>query len=102
MQFQLLMKKGNKQTIRNLNIPLESPLAVNTKSKKNAEREEQQELKRLVLEYEEREVEDQVPSEQTLVDSSQRGGAPSVRGRAGRSTRAKKIFHSGGQHRQRY
>lgn len=58
MSFKLLMKKGNKQTVRNLEIPIDVPLASNSMSKNNAEKEEQQELKRRVLQYEEREEEE--------------------------------------------
>jgi regulator of nonsense transcripts 2 len=57
MSFRVLMKKGNKQAIKNIQVPLESPLAINSKVNQNAEREEQKELKRIVLKYEEREEE---------------------------------------------
>ncbi|KAG5458608.1 MAG: Up-frameshift suppressor 2-domain-containing protein, partial [Olpidium bornovanus] len=53
--FTLLTKKGNKQQLRTMEIPSDSPLALNTKSQQEAEREEQQKLKQLVLSYEQRE-----------------------------------------------
>ena len=52
--FRVVLKKGNKQTIKNLFVPVESPLVVNNISKQNAEREEQKEMKRLVLQYEQK------------------------------------------------
>jgi len=55
VEFRVLMKKGTKQTVKNVTIPSQSPLAINTSAKLNSEREEQKELKRLVLAAEERE-----------------------------------------------
>ena len=54
VQFQLLTKKGTRQV---LNVPRDCTLAMNRKSKTNEELEEQRELKRFVLQYEEREGE---------------------------------------------
>eukprot|EP01114_Cavostelium_apophysatum_P008182 TRINITY_DN2050_c0_g1_i2.p1 TRINITY_DN2050_c0_g1~~TRINITY_DN2050_c0_g1_i2.p1 ORF type:complete len:1232 (-),score=430.22 TRINITY_DN2050_c0_g1_i2:182-3877(-) len=56
--FRVLMKKGNKQTTRNVDIPMDYSLASNTVSKQTSEKEEQQVLKRIVLEYGEREEEE--------------------------------------------
>lgn len=55
MAFTLLTKKGNRQQIKTMEVPSDSLLAVSTRSKQEAEREEQQQLKKLVLNYEERE-----------------------------------------------
>ncbi len=72
MQFRMLVKKGNKQTIKNIHVPLQSSFAINSKAKQNAEKEEQKELKRLVLEYEEREEEhpDDISNEGTPYDGA--------------------------------
>lgn len=56
MAFTLLTKKGNKQQTKTMHVPSDSALAVTTRSKQEAEREEHQQLKRLVLSYEEREL----------------------------------------------
>ncbi|KAL1915546.1 uncharacterized protein VTP21DRAFT_6670 [Calcarisporiella thermophila] len=53
--FTLLTKKGNKQQAKTLELPANSALAVSTRIKQEAQREEQQHLKKLVLNYEERE-----------------------------------------------
>lgn len=55
MAFTLLTKKGNRQQIKTMEVPSDSILAVSTRSKQEAERKEQQQLKKLVLNYEERE-----------------------------------------------
>ncbi|ORX47013.1 ARM repeat-containing protein [Hesseltinella vesiculosa] len=55
MMFTLLTKKGNRQQTKLMEVPSDSQLAVTTRSKQQAEREEHQQLKRLVLNYEERE-----------------------------------------------
>jgi regulator of nonsense transcripts 2 len=56
MAFTLLTKKGNRQQTKVMQVPEDSALAVTTRSKQEAEREEHQHLKRLVLSYEEREL----------------------------------------------
>merc|ERR1712137_373291 len=56
--FRLLMKKGNKQTTYNLEIPSESPFA-NRKHDDEWE-EEQRAIKRKVLEYEAQEAEEEI------------------------------------------
>ncbi|KAG2228461.1 hypothetical protein INT48_003160, partial [Thamnidium elegans] len=56
MAFTLLTKKGNRQQTKIMEVPSDSVLAVSTRSKQEAERKEQQQLKRLVLNYEEREA----------------------------------------------
>jgi regulator of nonsense transcripts 2 len=55
MSFTLLTKKGNRQQAKLMEVPSDSLLAINTRSKQEAEREEQQQLKQIVLNYEERE-----------------------------------------------
>ncbi|CAG8692468.1 8116_t:CDS:2, partial [Scutellospora calospora] len=73
VSFTLLVKKGNKQQTKTIEVPAESALAVNTRTKQEAEREEQQQLKKLVLNYEEREEQNQrIALEQTLMRSGMR------------------------------
>lgn len=55
MAFTLLTKKGNKQQMRTVGLPSDSALVINTRNMREAEREEQQQLKQIVLEYEVRE-----------------------------------------------
>ena len=55
MNFTMLTKRGNKQQVRQLAIPSESALAVQTRSAQEQDKVEQQHLKRLVLDYEQRE-----------------------------------------------
>ncbi|KAI0057973.1 ARM repeat-containing protein [Artomyces pyxidatus] len=55
MSFTMLTKRGNKQQARQLAIPAESALAVQTRSAQMQDKVEQQHLKRLVLDYEQRE-----------------------------------------------
>ncbi|KAG2176994.1 hypothetical protein INT43_007648 [Umbelopsis isabellina] len=55
MSFTLLTKKGNRQQVKQMEVPSDSLLAISTRNKQEAEREEQQQLKQIVLNYEERE-----------------------------------------------
>ncbi|KAG5725663.1 Nonsense-mediated mRNA decay protein 2, partial [Termitomyces sp. T112] len=55
MAFTVLTKRGNKQHTRQIAVPAESALAVHTRSAQLQDRVEQQHLKRLVLDYEQRE-----------------------------------------------
>lgn len=55
VSFTLLTKKGNKQQMRTVGLPSDSALVINTRNMREAEREEQQQLKQIVLEYEVRE-----------------------------------------------
>lgn len=54
MAFTLLSKKGNKQQLRNLDIPLDSAIALNSMSHQQRNKAEQEQLKRLVLQNERR------------------------------------------------
>ncbi|KAG1716634.1 hypothetical protein ID866_512 [Astraeus odoratus] len=55
MNFTVITRRGNKQQRRNLPVPAESALAVHTRSAQIQDKVEQQQLKRLVLNYEQRE-----------------------------------------------
>ncbi|CAM6103727.1 unnamed protein product [Calypogeia fissa] len=58
VKFRVLVKKGNKQHTKQLHIPRDCSLVKSTKQKEAAELEEKQDIKRLVLEYNERDEED--------------------------------------------
>ncbi|KAI0132458.1 MIF4G domain-containing protein [Xylariales sp. AK1849] len=59
MAFSLLTKKGHRQQTRTVELPSNSTFAVAMKNQQQAEREEQQRIKNLVLNYDLRENEDQ-------------------------------------------
>ncbi|KAE8150214.1 ARM repeat-containing protein [Aspergillus avenaceus] len=52
MPFSLMTKKGNKQQTRTIDLPSDSSFAVAMRSQQQADREEQQRIKNLVLNYE--------------------------------------------------
>ncbi|OOQ83843.1 putative nonsense-mediated mRNA decay factor (Upf2) [Penicillium brasilianum] len=52
MAFSLMTKKGNKQQTRTIDLPSDSSFAVAMRSQRQADREEQQRIKNLVLNYE--------------------------------------------------
>ncbi|KAI8639204.1 armadillo-type protein [Parasitella parasitica] len=84
MAFTLLTKKGNRQQTKIMEVPSDSVLAVSTRSKQEAEREEQQQLKQLVLNYEEREA------------AAARQAAAEERARLRGQIRGKKVLQMGG------
>ncbi|KAG9035197.1 hypothetical protein FRB95_011931 [Tulasnella sp. JGI-2019a] len=55
MRFTVLSRKGHKQQTRELAVPEDAPLAVETRNAQLQDKVEQQHLKRLVLDYEQRE-----------------------------------------------
>lgn len=55
MNFMLITKRGNKQQVKQLAIPAESALAIQTRTAQMQDKVEQQHLKQLVLNYEQRE-----------------------------------------------
>eukprot|EP00794_Sanderia_malayensis_P006104 gene6104-6808_t len=58
VKFVLMLKKGNKQQLKDLDIPVTEDLAANIRDKQLAEREEHEEMKRLVLDYNQRQEEE--------------------------------------------
>ncbi|KAH8549365.1 armadillo-type protein [Umbelopsis sp. PMI_123] len=84
MSFTLLTKKGNRQQVKLMEVPSDSLLAINTRSKQEAEREEQQQLKQIVLNYEERE------------EANARTAAAEDRKQQRFAQRPRRIFHMGG------
>ncbi|KAK9767886.1 mRNA decay protein [Basidiobolus ranarum] len=92
--FTLLTKRGNKQQIRTVEVPSNCSLAVNTRNKQEAEREEQQQLKKLVLNYEEREEANQRQAlEHTLANQGVRLTNFAGRGRG--NQRNRKLYSGG-------
>lgn len=59
MAFSLLTKRGNRQQTRTVELPSDSNFAIAMKTQQQAEREEQQRIKSLVLNYDLREGEEQ-------------------------------------------
>ena len=53
-----MLRKGNKQQFKDLNIPVSTDLAANIRDKQLAERAEHEEMKRLVLDYNQRQEEE--------------------------------------------
>lgn len=68
VNFVVLLRKGNKQQYKNLEIPLDSDLAKNLKSQERAERVEMEKVKRLTLDINER-LEEEDYQEQMLTYS---------------------------------
>ena len=58
VNFVLMLKKNNKQVLKGLSIPLTSDLAANIRNKQLAERAEHEEMKKLVLDYNQRQEEE--------------------------------------------
>ncbi|TFK73988.1 ARM repeat-containing protein [Pluteus cervinus] len=75
MNFTVITKKGNKQQTRQLAIPAESALAVHTRSAQLQDKVEQQHLKRLVLDYEQREEAEELRA----LETRNRSGAIKIR-----------------------
>lgn len=71
MHFTLLMKKGSKAQTRGVSVPRGSALAMHTLSQQAKDKDEQKELKRLVLDYERRE---DAQSRKDWVDQAGRRG----------------------------
>jgi regulator of nonsense transcripts 2 len=84
VQFRVLVKKGNKQQTKQLRIPRDCSLVLSTKQKEAAELEEKQDIKRLVLEYNERDEEDRAGTAPQPMNWASHQGASGVgRGRGG-------------------
>lgn len=98
VRVKVLVKRGNKQQTKQMYIPRDCSLVQSTKQKEAAELEEKQDIKRLVLEYNDREEEELNGGMQPL-NSSHSGGRASNRGhswdhRSG-GPRHRHIYHSG-------
>ncbi|KAL6308040.1 transcription factor [Sparassis latifolia] len=75
MNFTLFTKRGNKQQTRQIAIPAESALAVQTRTAQLQDKVEQQHLKRLVLDYEQREEAEELKA----LEARNRAGAIKIR-----------------------
>lgn len=73
--FTVITKRGNKQLMRQLAVPSESALAVHTRSAQLQDKVEQQHLKRLVLDYEQREEAEELRA----LEARNRAGAIKIR-----------------------
>ncbi|KAI6125708.1 ARM repeat-containing protein [Pisolithus croceorrhizus] len=73
MNFTVITRRGNKQQTRNLPVPAETALAIHTRSAQLQDKVEQQHLKQLVLNYEQREEIEE------LKDTRSRAGQPKIR-----------------------
>ncbi|KAJ5974399.1 hypothetical protein N7481_011609 [Penicillium waksmanii] len=78
MAFSLMTKKGNKQQTRTIDLPSDSSFAVAMRTQQQADREEQQRIKNLVLNYEasnesetaETDFEKRIPANQRIEKST--------------------------------
>ncbi|PPQ97386.1 hypothetical protein CVT26_006620 [Gymnopilus dilepis] len=75
MAFTVITKKGNKQQTRQIAVPAESALAIQTRSAQLQDKVEQQHLKRLVLNYEQREGAEELKA----LEARNRAGAIKIR-----------------------
>ncbi|XP_071734548.1 regulator of nonsense transcripts UPF2 [Rutidosis leptorrhynchoides] len=103
VQVKVLVKRGSKQQTKQMLIPSDCSLVQSTKQKEAAELEEKQDIKRLVLEYNDREEEELNALGNLPVGWSQSGGGRVVyrghswEGHGGRSgSRHRYPHHSGG------
>ncbi|KAI3705172.1 hypothetical protein L1987_75405 [Smallanthus sonchifolius] len=103
VQVKVLVKRGSKQQTKHMFIPSDSSLVQSTKQKEAAELEEKQDIKRLVLEYNDREEEELNALGNLPVGWSQSGGGRVVyrghtwEGQGGRSgSRHRYPHHTGG------
>ena len=58
VNFMVMLKKGSRQQLRDLKVPITSDLAANIREKQQEEQAEQEEVKRLVLDYNQRQEEE--------------------------------------------
>ncbi|KAJ7076399.1 armadillo-type protein [Mycena belliarum] len=75
MNFTVITKRGNKQQTRQMAVPAASAMAVHTRTAQQQDRVEQQHLKRLVLDYEQREE----AEEMKALEARNRAGAIKIR-----------------------
>lgn len=83
VQVKVLVKRGNKQQTKQMYIPRDCSLVQSTKQKEAAELEEKQDIKRLVLEYNDREEDNNGLGTQTLNSNWIPSGSSRVASRGG-------------------
>ncbi|XP_075669316.1 regulator of nonsense transcripts UPF2 [Castanea sativa] len=94
----VLVKRGNKQQTKQMLIPRDCSLVQSTKQKEAAELEEKQDIKRLVLEYNDREEEELNGLGTQTINWSQ-GGGSRVASRGGNTWEGTGSRASGSRHR---
>ncbi|KAL1191567.1 Regulator of nonsense transcripts UPF2 [Cardamine amara subsp. amara] len=100
VQVKVLVKRGNKQQTRQMLIPSDCLLVQSTKQKEAAELEEKQDIKRLVLEYNERDEEEANGLGTQILNWTPGGSRGFIRtgegsGKSGGS-RHRFVYHQGG------
>lgn len=58
MKFKVMTRKGHKQQLKELNIPLDSDLTTGLRNTRQAKTEDHEEMKQRVLDYERRQEEE--------------------------------------------
>ncbi|XP_057981862.1 regulator of nonsense transcripts UPF2 isoform X1 [Malania oleifera] len=99
VQVKVLVKRGNKQQTKQMYIPRDCSLVQSTKEKEAAELEEKQDIKRLILEYNDRE-EEELNGVGAQASSWMPSGSSRVGGRAG--TWEGSGGRAGGRHRHHH
>ncbi|KAK9283344.1 hypothetical protein L1049_011586 [Liquidambar formosana] len=100
VRVKVLVKRGNKQQTKQMYIPRDCSLVQGTKQKEAAELEEKQDIKRLVLEYNDRE-EEELNGMGTQTMNWMQGGGSRVAHR-GSTWEATSGRGAGARHRQQY
>ncbi|CAH8386819.1 unnamed protein product [Eruca vesicaria subsp. sativa] len=96
VQVKVLVKRGNKQQTKQMLIPSDCSLVQSTKQKEAADLEEKQDIKRLVLEYNERD-EEEANGVGTQVSNWIPGGSRgNTRSYTGGGSRHRFVYHQGG------
>ncbi|KAL2555491.1 Regulator of nonsense transcripts UPF2 [Forsythia ovata] len=104
VRVKVLVKRGNKQQTKQMHVPRDCVLVQSTKQKEAAELEEKQDIKRRVLEYNDREEEELNGGTQQTGWTLSGGGRVVNRGHTweghGRTSgsRHRHLYHSGGGH----
>ncbi|CAA2971180.1 regulator of nonsense transcripts UPF2 [Olea europaea subsp. europaea] len=104
VRVKVLVKRGNKQQTKQMQVPRDWVLVQSTKQKEAAELEEKQDIKRRVLEYNDREEEELSGGTQPSGWTPSGGGRVVNRGHTweghGRTSgsRHRNLYHSGGGH----
>uniref|UniRef100_A0A803M476 MIF4G domain-containing protein n=1 Tax=Chenopodium quinoa TaxID=63459 RepID=A0A803M476_CHEQI len=105
VRVKVLVKRGHKQQTKQMSIPQDCSLVRSTKQKEAAELEEKQDIKRLVLEYNDREEEELNGVGNQIMGWTQSGigripsrGAWDGSGGRGSGSRHRYHHHSGGGH----
>lgn len=96
VQVKVLVKRGNKQQTKQMLIPSDCSLVQSTKQKEAADLEEKQDIKRLVLEYNERDEEEANGLGTQASNWTPAGSRGNTRGYTGGVARHRFVYHQGG------